>query len=94
MLRMAEPSGLSIAQMQHANELSHRQRSTRAAAAAAGTASTAECQAELDADVARIWAAMDVCINRGLRGAGHLPGGLKVWGVAIQPKLVQHLGCI
>lgn len=86
MLSMAEKSGLSIAQMQRANELSHRQRSTQAAAATPSTAShtsTAECEAELDADVTRIWAAMDVCINRGLRGAGHLPGGLKVWGVAI-----------
>lgn len=87
MLNMAEQSGLSIAAMQRANELGHRQRLTQAAASASCAAShtaTAECEAELDADVARIWAAMDVCINRGLRGSGHLPGGLKVGGFDIK----------
>ncbi|MCW6512467.1 L-serine ammonia-lyase [Lichenifustis flavocetrariae] len=34
--------------------------------------------AALDAGLARIWAAMDGCIERGLRFEGELPGGLRV----------------
>jgi L-serine dehydratase len=34
--------------------------------------------AELDAGMARIWAVMNDCINRGMEGTGILPGGLKV----------------
>ncbi len=34
--------------------------------------------AELDAGLARIWAVMNACIDRGLKGEGILPGGLKV----------------
>ena len=34
--------------------------------------------AELDAQLDRIWAAMNACMNRGLSMAGTLPGGLKV----------------
>lgn len=34
--------------------------------------------AELDAGMARIWAVMTDCINRGMAGTGILPGGLKV----------------
>jgi L-serine dehydratase len=34
--------------------------------------------AELDAGLDKIWAAMNACMNRGLKGHGILPGGLKV----------------
>ena len=34
--------------------------------------------ADLDAGMARIWAVMTDCINRGMAGTGILPGGLKV----------------
>ncbi len=34
--------------------------------------------AELDAGIARIWQAMNDCIDRGMKGEGILPGGLKV----------------
>ncbi|MBW3098517.1 L-serine ammonia-lyase [Pseudohoeflea coraliihabitans] len=34
--------------------------------------------ADLDAGLDRLWQAMDGCVERGLRGEGHLPGGLKV----------------
>ena len=60
MLDMARASGLSVAQMKRANELSRRP------------------QAALDTGVARIWEVMDGCIDRGLEGTGHLPGGLNV----------------
>lgn len=33
---------------------------------------------EIDAGLNEIWSAMNACINRGLRGAGILPGGLRV----------------
>jgi L-serine dehydratase len=33
---------------------------------------------EVDAGIARIWSAMNACIERGLSGDGELPGGLKV----------------
>ena len=33
---------------------------------------------EIDASLARLWAVMTECIDRGLRGEGVLPGGLKV----------------
>ena len=35
-------------------------------------------RAELDAGLDRIWDAMDGCIDRGLKGEGELPGGLRV----------------
>jgi len=60
MLAMATESGLSIAAMKRANEL------TRCGAA------------ELDQGLARLWAVMDACIERGLATEGVLPGGLKV----------------
>lgn len=60
MLDMARASGLSVAQMKRANELSRRP------------------QAALDTGVARIWEVMEGCIDRGLEGTGHLPGGLNV----------------
>ncbi|NVK36249.1 MAG: L-serine ammonia-lyase [Rhodobacteraceae bacterium] len=41
-----------------------------------------ECQSqspeEVEAGISRIWGAMDSCINRGIKGEGILPGGLKV----------------
>ena len=60
MLAMALASGLSIAAMKRANEL------------------TLRSGADLDAGMARIWAVMTDCINRGMVGTGILPGGLKV----------------
>jgi len=60
MLAMAQASGLSVAQMKRANELTRRSR------------------ADLDAGLARIWAVMSGCIDRGLAGDGILPGGLGV----------------
>src|SRR5690606_21162083 len=33
---------------------------------------------EIDAGIARLWQVMDGCIERGLKGEGILPGGLKV----------------
>lgn len=60
MLAMAKDSGLSIATMKRANELTRRD------------------AAALSAGIARIWAVMDACIERGLVTDGVLPGGLKV----------------
>ncbi|WP_417628993.1 L-serine ammonia-lyase [Pararhodobacter aggregans] len=60
MLAMARDSGLSIATMKRANELTRRD------------------PAALSAGIARIWAVMDACIERGLVTDGILPGGLKV----------------
>lgn len=60
MLDMGRDSGLSIAAMKRANEL---------------TVHSAEA---LDAGLARIWAVMNACIDRGLANDGILPGGLKV----------------
>ncbi|MCA0207294.1 MAG: L-serine ammonia-lyase [Proteobacteria bacterium] len=60
MLAMARDSGLSIATMKRANELTRRD------------------PAALSAGIARIWAVMDACIERGLATDGVLPGGLKV----------------
>ncbi|GAB1381315.1 L-serine ammonia-lyase [Pararhodobacter aggregans] len=60
MLAMARDSGLSIATMKRANELTRRD------------------AAALSAGIARIWAVMDACIERGLVTDGILPGGLKV----------------
>lgn len=60
MLTMARDSGLSIATMKRANELTRRD------------------PAALSAGIARIWAVMDACIERGLVTDGVLPGGLKV----------------
>lgn len=34
--------------------------------------------AEVSAGIARLWAAMRACVERGLRGEGELPGGLRV----------------
>lgn len=39
---------------------------------------TSISNAELDAGLDRIWAAMNACMNRGLNAQGILPGGLKV----------------
>ena len=60
MLTIAKDSGLSIATMKRANELTRRD------------------AAALSAGIARIWAVMDACIERGLVTDGILPGGLKV----------------
>ena len=60
MLRMADESGNSIAQMMLANERALRS------------------DAEVDAGLAALWAAMDACIDRGLARQGELPGGLRV----------------
>ncbi len=60
LLALTAATGLSIAQLQRANE-----RALRPAA-------------EIDAGLARLWAVMDDCIDRGLAGEGILPGGLKV----------------
>ncbi|MCB1391407.1 MAG: L-serine ammonia-lyase [Rhodobacteraceae bacterium] len=60
MLAMARESGLSIAAMKRANELSRRD------------------AAALKAGIARVWAVMNACIERGLTTDGVLPGGLKV----------------
>ncbi len=64
MLEMGERSNMSIAQMKRANEMSH----------VPGLAGEGALDAELD----RIWAAMNSCMERGLRNGGILPGGLKV----------------
>jgi L-serine dehydratase len=64
MLAMGETSGLSIAQMKRINELAGK--------------SGSDCEADLDGGLARIWTAMDGCIERGLAGGGTLPGGLNV----------------
>jgi L-serine dehydratase len=60
MLRMAQESGLSIADMKRANEAVVRP------------------AAEVEEGLARIWAAMDGAIERGLSRDGELPGGLRV----------------
>ena len=60
MLRMADESGNSIAQMMLANERALRS------------------DAEVDAGLSALWAAMDSCIDRGLARQGELPGGLRV----------------
>ncbi|MFN4203640.1 MAG: L-serine ammonia-lyase [Tabrizicola sp.] len=60
MLEMARKSGLSIARMKRANEVTFRS------------------AAELDAGLDRIWQVMNACIERGMKGEGILPGGLKV----------------
>jgi len=60
LLRIGADTGLAIADIVMANELSFRPE--------------AETLARIDA----IWAAMDGCIERGLRTGGVLPGGLKV----------------
>ncbi len=39
---------------------------------------TARSAADLDAGMARIWQVMNDCIDRGMKGEGILPGGLKV----------------
>jgi L-serine dehydratase len=62
MLAMGEASGLSIAAMKRINEV------------ARGPFD----EVALDAGLARIWAAMEGCIARGLSETGTLPGGLKV----------------
>jgi L-serine dehydratase len=60
MLEMCASTGLSVAGLKRANEL------TRISAA------------EFDAGIARTWAVMRDCIDRGLQGEGILPGGLGV----------------
>jgi L-serine dehydratase len=64
MLEMGEASGLSIARMKRANEMARYP----------GLAADGALDAELD----RIWDAMNSCMERGLRQSGQLPGGLKV----------------
>jgi L-serine dehydratase len=50
--------------------------------------------ADLDAGLARIWAVMSDCIDRGLQGSGELPGGLKVRrrARAIHERLLAERG--
>ena len=76
MLAMARESGLSIATMKRANELTRRDATA------------------LKQGLARIWAVMDGCIDRGLAGEGILPGGLKVKRRArgIHEKLIAERG--
>lgn len=51
-------------------------------------------EAELDERLDRVWAAMNGCMERGLREHGQLPGGLKVKrrAAAIHDKLVAETG--
>lgn len=74
MLDMARRSGLGIAAMKRANEL------------------TKMSAAELDEGLDRIWAAMNNCIDRGLKVEGIMPGGLKVKrrAKAIHDKLTDE----
>ena len=67
--------------------LPHRRRAARAAPTPPASASPrcsaptswrAGPRAALDAGLARLWAVMTDCIDRGLAGEGVLPGGLKV----------------
>jgi L-serine dehydratase len=60
LLEMADAAGLTIAELQLANERSIRS------------------DAEISAGIGRIWAAMQACVQRGLREGGILPGGLRV----------------
>ena len=55
---------------------------------------TASAEPTLDADLDRIWKAMDACIDRGLAADGMLPGGLKVRrrARAIHEKLMAERG--
>lgn len=50
--------------------------------------------AEISRGVARIWAAMQACVDRGLRQEGQLPGGLRVRrrAPALHARLVQRQG--
>ena len=56
--------------------------------------SVARSEAEVDAGLARIWPAMDGCIERGLSRDGELPGGLKVRRRAkrIRDQLMRERG--
>lgn len=76
MLRMGEASGLSVAQMKRANEV------------------TRMSEAQLDARLDAVWAVMKGCMERGLRAAGQLPGGLRVKRRAaeIYAKLLAEKG--
>ncbi|MBV8913131.1 MAG: L-serine ammonia-lyase, partial [Acetobacteraceae bacterium] len=60
LLASAERAGLSIAELQRANERTRRS------------------DAEISRGIAEIWAAMQSCVERGLRLGGELPGGLRV----------------
>ena len=60
LLGLAASAGLSIAELQRANERARRS------------------EAEISSGIARIWAAMQACVERGLRSGGELPGGLHV----------------
>ncbi|MBR0670471.1 L-serine ammonia-lyase [Roseomonas soli] len=71
LLAIADAAGLSIAELQRANERAYRS------------------DAEISEGIARIWAAMQGCIARGMRQAGELPGGLRVRRRA--PGLHQRL---
>jgi len=76
MLDMAVSAGLSIAELQRANERTRR------------------TDAEVSGGVGRIWAAMQACVERGLRQGGELPGGLRVRRRApgLHARLVQRQG--
>jgi L-serine dehydratase len=76
LLAMAEAAGLSIAELQRANERAFRS------------------DAEIADGVARIWAAMQACVARGLRQDGELPGGLRVRrrAPALHARLLERSG--
>ena len=73
MLAMGKSSGLSIAEMKRANELTSCDSHT------------------LEANLDKLWAVMNDCINKGMRTEGTLPGGLKVQRRAksISEKLIN-----
>jgi L-serine dehydratase len=76
MLEMCRASGLTVAGLKRANELTRR---------GAG---------DLDRGLARIWAVMNACIDRGLATGGILPGGLTVKrrGPGIHQALLAERG--
>jgi L-serine dehydratase len=79
MLKMGADSGLSIADMKRANEIARAPKGV---------------DYDLDAELDRIWDAMNACLQRGLSGEGELPGGLKVKrrARAIHEKLLGEAG--
>ncbi|MCA1244166.1 L-serine ammonia-lyase [Stappia stellulata] len=79
MLKMGADSGLSIADMKRANEIARAPKGV---------------DFDLDAELDRIWDAMNACLQRGLSGEGELPGGLKVKrrARAIHEKLLGEAG--
>jgi L-serine dehydratase len=64
MLQMGEEAGLSITEMKRANEMARYP--------------DLAAEGALDAELDRIWDAMNSCMERGLNKSGELPGGLKV----------------